>query len=151
MSFYSEFNQDICFCMSKCQNKSCPRHPVHINWQIPKHKYYGASMADFRQQNPAMSQLPTSKIKTVPQGIDTLSVHSVTASRFGYIQAYEFVTPSLPNPHQDLAASEQLQPNRNLIKNSSDYKTYRTIVKRSMSIEDQLKTPPPISLPLFLF
>lgn len=52
MSFYSEFNQDICFCMSKCQNKSCPRHPVHINWQIPKHKYYGASMADFANRIP---------------------------------------------------------------------------------------------------
>ena len=62
MSFYSEFNQDICFCMSKCQNKSCPRHPVHINWQIPKHKYYGASMADFANKTPPCTNL---KNKTV--------------------------------------------------------------------------------------
>lgn len=42
--------QDITFCKCDCQNADCFRHTSHVDWELPKHKYYGASMSDFSRK-----------------------------------------------------------------------------------------------------
>jgi len=39
------FPDDITYCTSECAAQ-CYRHTTHIDWEIAKHKYYGASVAD---------------------------------------------------------------------------------------------------------
>lgn len=43
----TQYDQDITFCNSNCKNQSCHRHMCHIDWNTPKHKYYGCSMRDW--------------------------------------------------------------------------------------------------------
>ena len=37
---------DITYCTSEC-TAECWRHKSNVDWELAKHKYYGASMADF--------------------------------------------------------------------------------------------------------
>lgn len=37
---------DITYCTSECAAE-CWRHKSNVDWELAKHKYYGASMADF--------------------------------------------------------------------------------------------------------
>ena len=38
---------DITYCATKDCTAGCFRKACNIDWELPKHKYYGASMADF--------------------------------------------------------------------------------------------------------
>ena len=40
------FPDDITYCTADCAAE-CFRHRSHIDWEQAKHKYYGASVADF--------------------------------------------------------------------------------------------------------
>lgn len=46
------FSDDMTYCYSPCQNTDCFRHSSHIDWDAPKHRIVGASMADFSQECP---------------------------------------------------------------------------------------------------
>lgn len=37
---------DMTYCDSEC-SAECWRHKSHIDWELARHKYYGASIADF--------------------------------------------------------------------------------------------------------